>query len=187
VLPQLLDGGSVAAILVALERTAVYGIRALRSGGPVRKYPQYHPVGNPPGSERNERLIMTSTAPENGRTPVDPYAGARAMGVTAPPLPDASGDPKPAVTGDDNADYASYIAWRNSQKPAAGLTPRAAVTVTPDAATPVGAYLGADVTAAENTVEALAPGLVSRLRTIISDHQSLIDELSQVVGEVEKM
>lgn len=127
---------------------------------------------------------MTSSTPETA--PVDPYAGARQMGIPVPADPQADAE-APQRTGDDSVDYAAYIAWRDSQKPAAGLAPRAAVTVTPDAATTVGSYLGADVTAAENTVQAVAPGLVSRLRTIISDHQSLIDELTQVVGEVEKM
>jgi hypothetical protein len=130
---------------------------------------------------------MTSSTPETA--PVDPYAGARQMGIPVPAPADPQADAEaPQRTGDDSVDYAAYIAWRNSLKPAAGLAPRAAVTVTPDAAaTTVGSYLGADVTAAENTVQAVAPGLVSRLRTIISDHQSLIDELTQVVGEVEKM
>jgi hypothetical protein len=130
---------------------------------------------------------MTGTAdPTESPSQADPYAGARQMGIPVPAPADPQADAEaPQPSGDDSADYAAYIAWRNSQKPAAGLTPRAAVTVTPDAATPVGS--GLDVTAAENTVQADAPGLVSRLRTIISDHQSLIDELTQVAGEVEKM
>jgi hypothetical protein len=136
---------------------------------------------------------MTDTAdPTESPSQADPYAGARQMGIPVPAPADPQADAEAPQPSDDDkesqsADYAAYVAWRNSQKPAAGLTPRAAVTVTPDAATPVGSYLGADVTAAENTVQAVAPGLVSRLRTIISDHQSLIDELTQVVGEVEKM
>jgi hypothetical protein len=132
---------------------------------------------------------MTSSTPENGRTPVDPYAGARQMGIPAPAPADPQADAEaPQRTGDDTADYAAYLAWRNSQKATPErLVPPNAVTVTPDTTTTVGSYLGADVTAAENTVEAVAPGLVERLRTIISGHQSLIDELTQVVGEVEKM
>ena len=59
---------------------------------------------------------MTDNQPETPETPAaDPYAGARAMGITVPaPVPAEA--PAPQQSGETDADYAAYLKWRDSQK-----------------------------------------------------------------------
>jgi hypothetical protein len=77
---------------------------------------------------------MTDNQPETPETPAaDPYAGARAMGITVPAPVPAEAPAAPETTGDTDADYAAYLKWRDSQK--AASVP-ASVTVTPAAEAP---------------------------------------------------
>jgi hypothetical protein len=74
--------------------------------------------------------IKNAPEPELETPVADPYAGARAMGITVPAPVPAEAPAAPDATGDTSEDYAAYLKWRDSQKPAS-------VTVTPAAEAPV--------------------------------------------------
>lgn len=123
-----------------------------------------------------------TTAPA---TPVDPYAGARAMGIPAPPAPEVA--PEPAVTFTDTGVGDQQVYIKNGD---GTYSPVGGAETTPgqDASVPPSATETAVTVAddAENAVTAFAPGLAARLRGLISSHQDLLTAANEILAEVEK-
>lgn len=99
---------------------------------------------------------------------VDPYRGARAMGITVPAAPSPATE-TPAPAGD--ADYAAYLAWKDAQP-----KPEPAVTLEEDA--PANAP---DAPAVPVAGAGLTP-LSSKLRDVAGDLIDVIQALEAAAG-----
>jgi hypothetical protein len=139
-LPPLLDAGSVAAILVAIDRGAA-----------------------------RWTMLRRNRMTESQTPGVDPYRGARAMGITVPEAPATETPAKPDAAGD--ADYAAYLAWKDAQ-------PKPEPAVTPEEDAPADAP---DAPAVPAAGAGLTP-LSSKLRDVAGDLIDVIQALEAAAG-----